>query len=62
MVINECNSMDRLPLHKSPIPDRSHIEIRPTISCFFEIIVEGNIHHAELDVFEKDARLGVSID
>ena len=43
MIINESDGIERSPLHNSAVPDRSHVEIAPAISCFLEIIVKGDV-------------------
>lgn len=53
MVIDKCDRMNRFALNDGPIPDLSHVEIRATVSCFFEIVVQGNIKQTELDIQGK---------
>ena len=55
MVINKCDSVDRLPLDDGPIPDRPHVESGATIPCFFEVVVQGDIEQTELHVYQYEA-------
>jgi hypothetical protein len=48
MVIDKRDRMDRFALNDGPIPDLSHVKIRASVSCFFEIVVQGNIKQTEL--------------
>jgi len=53
MVIDKRDRMDRFALNDGPIPDLSHVEIRATVPCFFEIVVQGNVKQTELNIRGK---------
>ena len=50
MVIDKCDKTDRFALNDGSIPDLSYIEIRATVPCFFEIVVQENVKETELGI------------